>query len=366
MGIKVKTSGVQSKEFEQEVTKAVMPVQGSDFALEDSTDLVERREVKPRLITALMDPVANTETFTTNTFVYDEINYGNALPSGKAFSGFGPRVQKDKPFKARWEIGSFGISGNVAPQDYINRRKAGSRDFLTEADVLNQVTDKMGDAWDLFKEQQYVHLITTDTNLVAGGPFEAYDFYAQIVGGSRSAASIDFSSGTTDVIKQIRAQKKLLEQEALRAGEPDVSVVCLCGGNFFDARLEEERKEDLARPLRSTVDLASMQVGSVSDGSFRFDNFTGSQDGVEYIQYTGDIGGVAIGADDAYMIPVRANNFIKIGYAPAQTREYANTEALEMYSWNNVSDRQGVTVWEESNYLTAMTNPRLMRKMVAA
>lgn len=353
---------------EQTITKALQQVQGSDFFLENSTALIERREVKPQLLTALLGGVDTKDYFNTNTFKYDNINHGNALPKGKSFTEHGGRVAKDKPFTARWEIGSFGISGDVAPADYIGRRKAGSTDFLSEADVLATLTAKMGGAWDLFEEQQYLNLITTDTNDVAGGPFQAYNFYTDIVGGSRSVANIEFSNAAVEPMKQIRAQKQLLSQELIKSGETQVRTIVLCGDNFFNAALEEEANSDLARPLKSTFDFASQEVTSSNvDGSgYMVDNFDSALCGVTFVNYSANIGGVTIGDDDAYMIPVSATNFIRTGYAPAQTREFANTIAMEKYSWSGASDRQGVVSAEESNFLKAMVNPRLLRKMVAA
>lgn len=360
---------ITAKNYEEDVVKALMPVQGSAFQMEDSTALIEHREVTPRLLTALLTGAVQEDTFTTNTFVYDEIKYGNALPTGKSFTENGGRVGKDKPVKRRWEIGSFGITGDVAPADYIKRIKAGTNQYLTEADVLaTQLNPKMASAWDLFMEQQLITLITTDTNSAAGGPAEEYNFYTDIVGGSRSVANIAFSDANAKPMEQIRAQKKILKEQMIKSGEPLANVVVICGSNFFANALEEEANSDLARPLKSVYDFASRQVTSSNvDGSgFDVDNFESSLAGVTFIQYEANIGGVSIGDDDAYMIPVQANNFIRVGYAPAQTREYANTVALKKYSWSGVHDRQGVVVAEESNFLTAMTNPLMMRAMVAA
>ena len=89
------------------------------------------------------------------------------------------------------------------------------------------------------------------------------------------------------------------------------------------------------------------------------ENFKSTNCGITFVEYPVSIDSVGIGADNAYLIPVRADNFILKGFAPAMTREYANTTALNHYAWVNVDDREGITRWEESNYLLAMANPRL-------
>ena len=353
----------------EDVTKALSQF-GSSFELEDFTsDVIERKPVKPQLLSTLLVGLEQTRYMNSNTFKYDAFDHTSVLPSGKQFTGVGPRANKDKPRTYRWEIPSFGISGNVAPADYANRRLPGTENEVdTEAQHTIRLGDKMNGSWDLFNEQQLLTLITTDSNYVAGGPFTSHDFYGEVVGGSRTAANITFSDANVDQFEQIRAQKKLLKEEMIKSGEMVDEFVCICGGNFFGATLDLEKNESLGRPLKGAYDFASQEVtsGPIGTESFKVDNFKSENCGVTFIEYTIDIGGISIGADDAYLIPVRASQFILKAHAPAMTRQYANTEALSMYSWVSVDDRAGITRWEESNFLMAMVNPRLMRKMTVA
>lgn len=348
-----------------ELHKQIQAAQGSGFELETMAPLIERRQVKPQLLTSLLTGVSQTDTFTSDTFVYDEIEYNNALPSGKAYSGYGPDVEKEKAKSFRWAIPSFGISGNVQAKDWANRRQIGTTATPdNEARHLSILNQKMGDAWDLFREQQLISLITTDSNDVAGGPFESYNFYTGIVTGTRATKDIDFDSTTVDPIQELRNEKKFLQQEMIRAGELTSNFVMICGDTFFAERLELEEQEDLARPLLSDFDFQSEEVtsGIIGSQSFQVDNFVGARDGIRYVQYSATIGSSSIGDNDAYLIPVQANNFIRVGYAPSQDRENANTDALEMYGWTN-TDRLGINAWQESNYLAAMVNPRMLRKL---
>lgn len=362
----MKLTGIQS--IGEDVTKALTQF-GTSFELEDMTEgLLERKPVKPQMLTSLLVGLEQTEFKDSNTFKYESMEHTSVLPTGKQFTGVGPRVNKDKPKTYRWGIPSFGISGNVAPADYANKRQAGTVNTVdSEAVHLARIEEKMATAWDLFSEQQLLTLLTTDTNDVAGGPFDEYNFYTEIVGGSRSAASIEFSDNTVDQFEQIRAQKKLLKEEMIKSGELGNDFICVCGGNFFAEILTLEKNDSLARPLAGT-DFASQEVTTRVFGGedFGVDYFASKNCGVTFIEYPIDIGGVSIGADDAYLIPVRANDFIRKAHAPAMTRTYANTTALAAYSWANIDDRNGVTRWEESNYLMAMVNPRLLRKMVVA
>ena len=351
----------------EDIQKGLIGVQGSPYELESTLPLIERREVKPALLTAVLRGSNQVDNFSGDTFIYDSKDYGLALPTGKSYEAYGGRVSKDKGVSFRWGIPSFGISGSVQAKDWANKRKLGTdNQYMTEADVLVEVNNKIGSSWDLFAEQQMLNLITTDQNDVAGGPFTSFNFYNAIVGGSRPVDSIDFVTASVDPAEQIRVAKKKLTEEMLKSGEMGAEFIAVCGSNFFDAVHELEKNEDLARPLKNEYDFASQEMTSDSIGTqtFRVDNFVGSRSGVRFIEYTASINGASIPTDEAYLIPVATNTFIRTGYAPAQDREYANTVAMSQYGWTK-QNRSSTVVYEESNFLTAMTNPRLMRKMTA-
>ena len=349
------------------IEKGLGAVQGSAFELEETLELIKHRPVKPLILTALLTGIKQDNFLVTDTYVYDDETVTSALPTGKAYSDFGGRVAADKARQFRFGVPSFGISGNVSPKDYANRRKAGSNELQDEAYVLNKLNDKIGAAWDNFNEQQLLSLIINGTNNVLGGAYESYDFAQIITGTSRgSASNVEFGA-SGDPIAALRTHKKAIQTEMIKAGEVGAEIVCLCSSGFFEKRLAYERMTGVARELRSTYDFISEEVsGTVmpTDG-YRVDNFVGAQDGIRYIEYAGSIGGVGIGTDEAFMFPVQAENFIKRAYAPAQTRSYVNTEAMSVYGWSNVDERKGVSLWEESNVLNALVNPKLIRGVKA-
>jgi hypothetical protein len=83
-----------------------------------------------------------------------------------------------------------------------------------------------------------------------------------------------------------------------------------------------------------------------------------------YIHYGANIQGTKLIADDnAYMVPIGAENFMKKIYAPAQTRTYANTSAQSLYAWVEEKERTGVTMYQESNFLPLNVNPQLIRHL---
>ena len=353
------------KQHVNDVQKALVRSQANGFQLENQTELVQFGPVKPRLLTVLMGAMdqVNQRTFNTASFEYDELTRTAQLPSGKSYSERGKDLQKDPARVLRYSIGSKGLRLNVAPQDYVGRRKYGSAtEFMTEADVLTELNIKNQEGWDLDMELGLREILVNDSNYTAGGPFPTYNYYTDIVGAARPAAFDVDMGNNPDVIVTMRRQRKLLLQEVEKAGLDATKVVCICGDTFFNARYELEKQETIARELRSSLDLVSMPVPTVSDGEFLYDNFE-SHDGILYINYGATIiGGTKLMPDDdARMFPViQGDSLIKLGFAPAHHRDYVNTEALTMYSWQYVDDFQGVTAFYERNMLEVLQRPKLI------
>lgn len=347
------------------IEKGLQAVQGSSFELESTAKLIERSTLQPKILSAIVGAMVNAEYFTTDTFVFDEVTATDSLPAGKQYSGFGATVGKDRARTLRYAIPSFGIHGQVAPKDFANKRIPGTDELMTAGYVLNKINKKMADAWSMFHEQQLMHLLITDTNDAAGGPGIEYDFMEDITGTARVTANIQYSVGGTDHVQQIRAQKNLLVTEMMQSGEVVGDFICLCDTAFFENRLEDEQQEAVGRPLRTELDLLVQEVPGVSmDGtSFKVDNFKGARDGITYILLNSNIGGQEIPAGGALLLPANAKNFIRFGYAPAQDMDNVNKQAKARYGWTKQDPRNGISVWEESNFLAAMVNPRLMRRL---
>jgi hypothetical protein len=359
--------------YNADLQKELSVIDGSPFQLQDNSLLIERRQIKPGLITSLLNAMSMEETFRTDTFAYDETNWGAQLPDGKAYSAKTTDIEKEQPRRLNFAIPSFGLRSNVAPQDYIGRRKPGTtNDLLTETDVEAQMSIKAMQAWDLFDELAWSTLLTTDTNITRGGPFTSYNFWNSIVDvdlptfsdltATRPApVSMQLGSTGVDHIQLFRAQRKLLEQGLARAQDSASAFVCICGDNFYDQRYEIQKKEGLARPVIQNTDLASAAVGTINVGGFDYDTFK-SEDGIQYINYGSEIisGTKLIGDDLAFLLPVGANKIVRKAFAPSQTRTYANTEALSMYTWSFADEFSGLTQMQESNALFALINPQLI------
>lgn len=343
--------------------------ESSAFQFEDITSTVlEHTPVQPKLLSTLLGASEFSKDYLmSDTFKLDLTYETAALPAGKPYSGMGPDLVKDVPKQHIWSVPSFGIRFNVSPADYILRRKPGTTDMLTEADVIAAMNKKANLAWELHKELAIAQLITADTNIISSGPFSIYNFYTELTGGARAAATaVELDDVNTDSIAIMNTQKKTLKQNLARAGESASTIMCLCGDTFFSQRFEIEQNTSLARELKSMKDFASEAVTSVNIAGWDYDAFKGALDGILYVNYGSEIiAGTNLIADTAgWLIPLGANRFLHEAYAPARTRQYANTQALNMYAWTNIDDRSGVTTMYEQNILYADINPTFIISLI--
>lgn len=347
------------------LNKALETSFGSSFEMNDQTDVVERRPVRPGLLTTLLGGSVNSVYGYTHTFTYDEVEMGMALPSGKSYSEFGKDVQKERAAKRYFEIPSFGLTARVAPADWANRRQPGTNQLMTEEYLIAQLEAKVQNAYDLMDELGFAQLLTTDTNITLGGPFTSYNFYTDIVGTARPAPTyVDTSAANPEIA--LRAEVEALQEEISRSNDSMTGVIAIAGTAAFNAMYEVEQNVGLARPIVFGLDLAQQPIQTMSGGGNTttyqvqyFDSFSG----IRFVNYGASIlaGQRAIPSDRIYLIPVGARNLIRLAYAPALTRTYSNTQALGMYTWTKTDERLGVVMATESNKLYSLVNPRAIR-----
>lgn len=349
-----------------DIKKEMVRAEGNGFQLQDQTAAVNMgNEASPQLLTVLMGGAqTSTNHLKTNVFQYDETKYTPQVFGGKSFTEKGKRLAKEKAKTRYFEVGSKGVSYNVSVEDYDGKRKAGTNDLMTEVDVLEGQIKKANDAAALDMELEFAYILTTGKNRVAGGPFTEYDYHADILTGSRPAAvTVDFASTTYNPSDFVNAEVEKLQNKLVSYGLNASGFAVICGKDFFNAALENERQETVARDLRTTVDLVSQAVPTIDHKGYRFRNFDGVVAGVTYINYSANIiaGTPLIGAKAAYLIPIMSGApLVEKVFAPAKVRGHVNTEAQEMYSWSMVDDFEGVTGWYERNMLTVLVRPDLI------
>lgn len=349
-----------------DISKELSIVQGNAFEYQDVSEATQRGQITPKLLTALFGGSANETTLMTTSFEFDQISNTQQLPSGKRYDQKGPvDIPKDSATNKYYGVPSFGWRFNVLPKDWAGRRIPGTNQLMDEAYVVSQMSKKADIGWMLHNEIGFGTLLTSDTNIVSGGPFTQYNYYTDLIGTSRSSAvSMELDNSSADHAALAREQKKLLLTTLGQYGDTYSNIIVICGNTFFEQRMDVEINESFNREIRSSLDLGSMEVDTSDWGSstFKYDYFVGNKDGLTYINYGAGITGSAIIGDTAaYMVPVGVPNFMGIAYAPAQTRSYANTEAQKRYSWTKVDEFTGVTMFQEENKLFWCKKPDLIR-----
>lgn len=339
---------------------------GYNFGIDDVIAAEVRAVNKPRLLTQLFGgSELSVNTHATNSFVYDFVNITAQLPAGKSYTGKGPDLSKDSHTQKSFVIPSFGLTWNVLPQDFMNKRKPGgaSGEFMTAEYIVSLMQEKASTSWDLFNELAIAKLITDDQNIIQNGPGIQYTWHTEIFGTSRPVAAFMNLAGTTELANRVAMidYRRLLEQRAAQGNRSIRGVVCVCGDDFFTQRMTLEEQSGLARDMRSAMDIASQRVPELTSGTATYDSFTGL-DNVTYIRYGSEvIGGTKLIADDkAYLIALGAENVMSIELAPAVTMSTVNQEAQAMYMWAKQDERLGIMTEIESNRLFFNKAPDLI------
>lgn len=355
-----------------DIQKELVRSAAAGFQMQDQHEAVNMGNMaKPKLLTVLMGGADVTSKVygQTHVFQYDETKYTPATVSGKRYDERGNDISKDESKTRYYEIGSKGIRLNVSPMDYDGKRKPGTNELLTESDVLADQIMKASDAFDIETELEYAQLLTVGTNRTAGGPAAVYDFHTDILGVARPAAvSIDYASTTVDPDNAVKAIKNKLEDKVSQYGLSSNGVVVICGDNAFDKAMEFEKRINIARDLRSTVDIVSQMIPTIDAEGYRYDNFDSPTTGVRYIRYgAGYFGTKLIDTNSMFMIPVITGaTLVKEAYAPAKVQGIVNTQALNMYSWFFTDTFVGITGFYEQNKLSMLPRPDLIVAMTAA
>lgn len=342
------------------------------YQFDNMTDDIYREPVKPELLTALLSGGTTNQYIESNDFKYDEIVSTAALPASKRFDEYGPDVTPDKHKRKTFSVGSHGFRLNARPEDIAKRINPKTKRKYTVAEKIEELQAKADIGMSNYTELAYAQLLTQDTNIGDASKCDVYNFYTDIEGVARPAAtSIDYTSGTEAEIRD----SIYLEQDKLSnaASEYSVSIrdrVMICGSSAFSKAWEAEAQFNLGRPMQSaTLDLATMNIPRTfldGDTNYAVQNFRSSVDGMLYIRITGQIsGGNLIGADDMYMVPmIDAGLMVKV-FAPAQRMDTINEVAQESYTYVKENE-WGVCLATETNVLYANLRPTLIRHLTAA
>jgi hypothetical protein len=294
---------------------------GHKFTLEERISSTEYHTfLIPDLLTNLLSPVVTPHDGTT--FQWDVVTKTVQKVSGKSYSQDGPSLTLDTASQREASIPAFGVSYELSGTDVNRRRKAGAYPTIKEAiaDLMSDQAMKMMNAYDIFNEDALIDLIVNDRNIVAGGPFQQYNWSTVYTGAVRPAA-IDLDVGAASASEVRNAFYAALDKgnEALRRrGLRASGWMHVCGENMFNGLADVEASLGDAYDIRPTLNLAVEGIPSMMVSTHNYRWFRANQTGVLHILYKASMDGVntAIDTEDGYLIPIGVENMFTIELAP--------------------------------------------------
>lgn len=182
-----------------------------------------------------------------------------------------------------------------------------------------------------------------------------YDYATEfsVTGKVASTVSVDFTDADTDPRTTIETGARQHIQTYAGDQADAYQVICICGSSFFDGlkshtlvRGAYNSYASDSEPLRNRLGGNVINRSWVTEGITYLEDFMGQQ-----------LGEIATG--EAYFLPLGIEDMFQVHYAPADHKDYANTEAQEMYMFVEETPRTA-QVQTESSFLMVNTRPELV------
>lgn len=345
------------------VEKAMALVGGSYEALTVDPSPLIRKPVKTSFFNSFFAP---TPVFSEDD-VYQKLKVVSPalqLPLAKAFHEIRGSLDKKSGTKSNYNIGSWGQAWNIKPTDIKSRISPATGLRYTIAELTADMSMGAADSWVALEETGTFTLLTTDTNYTQSSTAHvSYNFYTEIEGGSRPAATSMQLAGTPAGGHEalFRAQVDLLQEDAMKQGvSPTGRFTVLCGTTFFNSRRVIEEAAGNPREIKYGPDLISSLMPEMQMGGFRHAYFD-SRDGIRYIHVNDSIAtGSKIDTNTGYLVNEGIQYFSYI-YTKAQTMSGLESPVQKQYAFTKTDDRNGIVRVEESNVLFFSNYPKLIR-----
>ncbi|MDR1424294.1 MAG: major capsid protein [Azoarcus sp.] len=247
------------------------------------------------------------------------------------------------------------VSGTLLPEDVQNVRAFGQESaesgLEAQAGIVNDKLAALKAHLEVTREWHRVGALRGKV-LDADGSV-LYDLY-NVFGVTQKTASVAFTTATTNVLKAVLDAKRHAEKKlggVIRRG-----FKAFCGDDFFDALSAHPKVTAAFDNWQAAQD----RMAGDMRGGFTFG-------GVEFIEYAGEVNGVAfIPADKAIVFPDAAGVFVTYN-APANYNEAVNTVGQPYYA--KAEARRMGKGWDleaQSNPLTLCLYPEALVELTAA
>lgn len=259
----------------------------------------------------------------------------------------------------------FPFDDVIRPEDYINKRKPGSKD---EAETLNGIRmmkmDRLRRSW--ASTLEYARMQALMGNVYNPNTTNDVQNWYTEFGVTQSAIGFDLATTTTDVLAKGESALAV-SQDNILSGEMVSDFVAICSPEFFSALISHPEVKDAYSQYASSQEPLRRRLESPLGARYREFDYGG----IRYIEYRGsftDKTGAAqriVPVDEAYLIPVGTTDTFVSYFAPADRFDYVGTAGLPQYMWE-FPDMKGrlIELESESNFLHMVRRPKSVVKMV--
>lgn len=302
-----------------------------------------------------------TESVATNTVTFEQINQSIGL-IGDRPRGERNNVSKDYTRLIRsYPVPHFPLDDAIKPED-IQGKSAYGGSGAGVPEVLDQVRarklERIRRSHAQTLETARMKTLTTGDIYAPNGTI-AGNFYTDF-SVTRKQVDFDLTTSTTNVLSKIEEVVAHMQDNAF-SGSTIEEIVALCSPEFFTKLISHPSVTQAYQYYSSTQEplrRGGREMGRANGldrefvmGAIRFVEYRGfAPDGTRFIP-----------ANDAYFVPMGADEVFKTYFGPANRFEFTNTLGLEAYvfEYRNSTDTE-ILLQSESNFINVVRKPQLV------
>lgn len=186
-------------------------------------------------------------------------------------------------------------------------------------------------------------------------PISQYDYATEfgVTAKVKSQITVDFTNASVDPRTTIEQEARQHIQKYAGDQSDSYQVVAIVGSKFFDAL----KDHPLCRSAYSSYSSDSEPLRRRLGGNLI--NRSWETEGITYLE---DFMGQQLGevaTDEAWFLPLGIEDQFQVHHAPANHKDYANTEAQDMYMFVEETPRTS-QVQTETSFIAVNTRPELV------
>ncbi|MCP4986963.1 MAG: hypothetical protein GY928_13210 [Colwellia sp.] len=332
-----------------------MPIRNANQGLTDVSFLTELQPRQLNLLETMGLFSTSNESFTH--FQAERIINGVDAIVHKERGGERQYMDRESVQEESFKIPFFPLDGIAKASDAQDFRKYGTPD--TPQKVKDRVEAYITRAHKSHANHLRAAMYTAITagTTYAGAGFTTANSqyvvnYATVWGVTRPAAvALDLTAATNPLVT---LERNVIEPLITAAQDQadEYEVIVLCGSGVFNSYTQHAQvQEDIINSKDESKAYRDRLGGSKIGRVFVHGNITIIED---------KSGNIARG--DAYALPLGIDDMFKVHYAPADHKDYVNTEAEEMYVFLKDDDRHD-KVETETSFVCVNNRPELVYEL---